>query len=65
PPTDDKPLSGSARSFMVGVVSGKWFGSADATKSYVISTACATSTNPHEFFRLALATSTSRARSNT
>jgi hypothetical protein len=25
PPTDDKPLNGSVRSFMADVVSGKWF----------------------------------------
>src|SRR3954453_203699 len=34
--TDDKPVSGSVGSFMAGVVSGTWRGSAQATKSYVI-----------------------------
>lgn len=34
------------------MVSEKWFGSALATKSYVISTACATSANHPEFFGL-------------
>ena len=43
--TDDKPVSGSVGSFMAGVVSGTWRGSAQATKSYVISTVCSTSAN--------------------
>ncbi|MER9396286.1 hypothetical protein, partial [Mesorhizobium sp. M0592] len=50
---DEKPLTGSARSFMVGVVSGKFrIGLSNQILRHFNGLA-PTSTNPHELFRLA------------